>query len=112
MFAVIDGMEMIDAQQLRQSAGVNLVILTVLSHGGVLPWIADNQFRDVRLQEVVQPSGRGSFFKRDVQISAQPVDTLHNHVGFRLDDAFHHDLPHSVHHRDRDAFLKMPRAAF
>src|ERR1700741_1190156 len=105
MFAVIDGMEMIDAQQLRQSASVNLVILIVLSHGSVLPWIADNQFRDVRLQEVVQPSRRGSFFKRNVQIPAQPVDTLQNHVGFRLDDAFHHDLSHSVHHRDRDAFL-------
>jgi hypothetical protein len=42
---------------------------------------------------------------RDVQIPAQPVDTLQNHVGFRLDDAFHHDLSRSVHHRDRDAFL-------
>src|ERR1700740_3202401 len=67
MFAVIDGSEMIDAQQLRQSASVNLVILIVLSHGSVLPWIANNQFRDVRLQEVVQPSSRGSFFKRDIQ---------------------------------------------
>ncbi len=53
MFAAIDGSEMIDAQQLRQSAGVNLVILTVLSHGGVFPWIADNQCRHVRLQKVV-----------------------------------------------------------
>jgi hypothetical protein len=44
---------MIDAQQFRQSAGVNLVILVVLSHGGVLPWIADNQFRHVWFQKVV-----------------------------------------------------------
>src|SRR5216683_1565469 len=89
----------------RQPAGVNLVILIVLSHGGVLPRIADNQFRHVRFQKVVQPGGRGSFLKRDVQIPAQSVDTLQNHTGFRLDDAFHHDLPSRIHHRDRNAFL-------
>ena len=28
-----------------------------------------------------------------------------NHAGFRLDNAFHHDLSRSIHDRDRNAFL-------
>ena len=43
-------------------------------HGGILSRIAHHQFRHVRFQQVIQPGGRGSFFKRDLQISAQPID--------------------------------------
>ena len=105
MFSVIDGAEMIQAQQLGQPPGVDLVTLVAFSHGGILSRIAHHQFRHVRLQQVVQPGGPGSFFKRDLQISAQPIDKLQNHARFGLDHAFHHDLSGTIHHRNRNAFL-------
>jgi predicted xylose isomerase-like sugar epimerase len=57
------------------------------------------------LQEVVQPGSPGAFFKRDVQISVQPVDELQNHAGFCFDDAFHHHLAGGVPHSNRNTFL-------
>src|SRR5215472_9046216 len=63
MFAVIDGVEMIEAQQLGQSPRVDLVVLVAFPHGLVFSRIAHHHFRDVRLQQVVQPGGRSSFFK-------------------------------------------------
>src|SRR5229473_6006278 len=96
---------MVEAQQFGQPASVDLVTLIAFSHGPVFSWIAHHQFRDVWLQQVVQPGGRGAFFKRDVQISAQPVDKLQNHARFRLDDTFHHDLPGIIPDGNRNAFL-------
>jgi hypothetical protein len=61
---------MIEAQQLGQSARVDLVTLIALFHGGILSRIAHHQFRDVWLQQVVQPGCPGPFFKRYVQIPA------------------------------------------
>src|SRR5215471_630782 len=57
------------------------------------------------LQQIVQPSGPGSFFEGDAQISTQPVDELQNSAGFGLDDAFHHYLADRVPHTNRNAFL-------
>src|SRR6266478_1328422 len=96
---------MVEAQQFGQPASVDLVTLIAFSHGPVFSWIAHHQFRDVWLQQVVQPGGRGAFFKRDVQISAQPVDKLQNHARFRLDDTFHHDLPGIIPDGNRNTFL-------
>ena len=104
MFAVIDGVEMIETQQLGQQAGIDLVTLVALLHGRILPRIAHNQSGDVWLQQVVQSGAPGSFFKRDVQISAQPIDKLQNHAGFRLDDTFQDDLAGRICDRDGDAF--------
>src|SRR5262249_10460592 len=42
--------EMIEAQQLGQPAGVNLVVLVAFPHGLVFPRIAHHQLRDVRFQ--------------------------------------------------------------
>jgi hypothetical protein len=66
MFAVIDRSEVIETQQLSQSASIDLVALVAFPHGLVFPWVAHHQFRDVRLQQVVQPGGPSSFLKRDV----------------------------------------------
>src|SRR5712691_3245050 len=63
---------MIQAQQLGQPARVDFVTLVALFHGGILPRIAHHQSGDVWLQQVVQPGGPGSFFKRDVQVSRSP----------------------------------------
>ena len=43
------------------------------SRRGILSRIAHHQFHHQRFQQVVQPGGRGSFFKRDVHVSAQPI---------------------------------------
>jgi len=64
---------MIEAQQLRQSPGVNLVALVALSHGLGFPRIAHHHSRDVWFQKVVEPGRRSPFFKGDVQIPAQPA---------------------------------------
>jgi len=70
MFAVIDRTEMIEAQQLGQSASIYLVALVAFPHGLVFSRIAYHQFRDPRFQQIVQPGRPGSFLKREVQISA------------------------------------------
>jgi hypothetical protein len=49
-------------------------------------WIAHHDFRDVWLEQVVQPGGPGSFFKCDMQVSAQPLDKLQNGHRFRFED--------------------------
>src|SRR6266478_2422748 len=59
----------------------------------------------MRLQQVVQPGGPGSFFKGDLQLSTQPVDKVQNDVRFGLDHAFHHDLSSIVTNRNRNTFL-------
>ena len=96
---------MVEAQQLGQPARVDLVTLVAFPHGGILSRIAHYQFRHLRFQQVVQPGGRGSFFKRDLQVSARPIDKLQNHARFRLDHAFHHPLSRTISHRNRNAFL-------
>src|SRR5215475_3858893 len=58
MFAVIHRSEMIETQQLGQSASVDLVALVALSHGLVFSRIAHHQFRDVRFQQVVNQAAQ------------------------------------------------------
>jgi len=40
-----------------------------------------------------------------MHVSAEPFEKLHDHVRFRLDDTFHHDLAGSIPNRQRNAFL-------
>src|SRR5713101_1147498 len=101
--AVIDRAELVHVQPVGQLACIDLVILVPLP--GVLPRIAHHEFRYVRLQQVIQPGGPGSFFKSDLQLSPQPVDKVQNAVRFGLDHAFHHDLPGIIPDRNRNTFL-------
>jgi hypothetical protein len=96
---------MIQAQKFGQLVGVNLVTLAAVFQQSILSWITHEHFRDVGLQQIVQPGRAGALFKGDLQVSAQPVDKLQNRAGFRFDDGFHHQLPGRIHHRDRNAFL-------
>jgi hypothetical protein len=107
--AVIDRAELVHVQPVSQLAGIDPVILVPLS--AILPRIAYYQFRYMRLQQIVQPGGPSSFFKGDMQLTAQPVDKIQNDVRFRLDHTFHHELPGIIPDRNRNAFLVMPRAA-
>jgi hypothetical protein len=66
--------------------------------------ITHEDFADVWLQQVVQPGRPGSFFERDAQISAQPVDELQDGARLGLDDAFHHHLAEGVPHGYRNTF--------
>ena len=43
---------------------------------GIVSWITHQHFRDVGLQQIVQPGRAGALFKGDMQVSAQPVDEL------------------------------------
>src|SRR6202161_4576956 len=70
---------MIEAQQLGQPASINLVTLVALFHRGILSRIAHHDPGDMGFEQVVQPGGPSSFFKGDVQVSAQPG--THNEDG-------------------------------
>ena len=102
--SVIDRAQLVVVQQFGQLPGVHAVILVAFLQQGIPTRIADHHFPDRGLQEVVQP-GPSSFLKRDVHVSAQPFEKLQNRARFRLDDAFHHDLPSIIPDRDRNAFL-------
>src|SRR5258707_15048814 len=103
VLSVIDRFEMVEAQQLgHQLTGINLVTLAALFQQSILTWITHQHFRDLRLQQVIQPGRPGSFFEGDMQISTQTVDELQNRARFRLDDTFHHGLPSSAYHRNRN----------
>ena len=67
MLPVIDRLELVAAQQLGQLPCVDAVTLVAVFQQGILPRIAHHHLRDVRLEQVVQPGGPGSFFKGDMQ---------------------------------------------
>jgi len=103
--SVIDRAQLVVVQQFGQLPGVNTVILVAFLQQGIPTRIANHHFRDMGLQQVVQPGSPGSFLQRDVHVSAQPLDKLQNHARFRLDDTFHHDLPGIIPDGNRNAFL-------
>jgi len=76
MFSVIDRLDFVHVQKVGQLACIDPVTLTAILQQGNLPRITHHQFRDIRLQQIVQPSSPGAFFKREVHISTQPVDEL------------------------------------
>lgn len=48
---------------------------------------------DVRLEQVIQPSGRSSFFKSHQQTAAQDADELRNRGRFGFEDGLQDHLP-------------------
>jgi hypothetical protein len=50
VLTAIGGVEMIEAQQLGQPEGVDLVTLLAFPQGGILSQIAHHQFRHLRFQ--------------------------------------------------------------
>ena len=100
MLTVIDRLELVAAQQISQLPCVDAVTLVAVVQQGILARIAHHDFRDVRLDQVVQPGGRCSFLKGDVQVPAQPAKKLQNGDRFGLDHTFHDDLAGSIQDRD------------
>src|SRR5437870_2396714 len=66
---------------------------------------AGHHFRDMGLEQVVQPSRPGPFFEGHIQASAQPLHKLKNCCRFRFDNGLHYQLAGGIHHGDRDRFL-------
>ena len=105
MLSVIDRLELVAAQQISQLPCVDAVTLVAVVQQGILARIAHHDFRDVRLDQVVQPGGRRSFLKGDLQVPAQATKKLQNRARFGLDHTFHNDPAGSIPDRDGDAFL-------
>ena len=104
VLSVIHRLDVVHIQLFGQLAGIDPITLTAVSRG-ILSRIAHQHFRDVGLQQVIQPGRPSPFLKCDAQIPAQPVDELQNRARFGLDDTLHHDLANRVPHGDRNAFL-------
>jgi hypothetical protein len=47
----------------------------------------------VRSQQVIQPSGRSSFFESHLQAAAQPTEELQNRGRFRFEEGLQISLP-------------------
>src|SRR5712692_4465382 len=105
LLPVIDRPEKIRPQQLGQLPGIDAVTLAAFFQQSIPAGVAHHDLRDVRLQQVVQPSRPGPFFKGDVQAPAQSLDKLENGAGLGFDDGFHHQLARRIQDRDRDRFL-------
>jgi hypothetical protein len=54
-FAVVHGLEIMQAQSLGKFAGIDLVTLVTLLEERDLAWIADQNLANMRLEQVVQP---------------------------------------------------------
>jgi hypothetical protein len=103
--AVVDRLQLAAAQQLRQIAGVDVVVLAARLHLGTLPWIADHHVVDVRLQNVVQPVGRNPFLQGDEQLAAEAVDEIKNGGSAGLYYRLHDQLATLVANRNDDGCL-------
>jgi len=86
----------------RQLPRIHTVALVARLQQSIFPRIAHRDLADIRLEQVVQPSRLGSFFKGNQQVSAWPSDKLQNRGGLGFQDGFHHHLAGGIHHRHRD----------
>jgi hypothetical protein len=60
---VVHGLEIMEAQPLREFASIDLVTLVALFEERDLAWIADQDLGNMRLEQVVEPGGPGAFFE-------------------------------------------------
>src|SRR5215469_14807488 len=88
MVSVIHRAQLVVLQQFGEFARIHAIILIAFFQQSISPRIANYQFADVGLQQVVQPGGPGSFLEGDVHLSTQPINKLQDHTGFGLDDTF------------------------
>jgi len=96
---VIDGPEKIGAQQLGKLPRINTITFVADFQQRILPRIADQDLRDMGLEQIVQPGGAGAFFEAHMQAAAQTVDKLENGCRFRFEDGLHHQLAGGIQNR-------------
>jgi hypothetical protein len=82
--------------ELVQLAGIDAVVLVPDFQQGILARIAEQHSGDVRLEQIVQPSGPGSFFRGQAQTAAQTANKLKNRLRFRFENGLHHQIPDQV----------------
>ena len=97
MVSVIDRAQLVVLQQFGKFARIDAIILIAFFQiqQSISPRIANYQFGDVGLQQVVQPRGPRSFLEGGVYLSTQPLHKLQDHARFGLNDTFHHLTGHS-----------------
>jgi len=87
--AVIDGLEIIEAQPIGEFAGINLVTLVAMFEQRVLARVAHHQLGHMRLEQIVQPCGPGPLFEGHRQGSTQAAQELENGGRFCFQNGFH-----------------------
>jgi hypothetical protein len=78
--AVIDGPQQVRAQQISQLPGIDSVTFAALFQIVIATWITHHKFRDMRLQQGIQPRSPSTFFKRQIQAPAQSMHELKNRI--------------------------------
>src|SRR5882762_1447093 len=86
MFPVIDRREQSGAQEIRQLAGIDAVVLVAGIEQSFLARIADQDFTDMGLEHIVQPGGAGTFVQGHVQTAAQTMNKLKNRCRLSLEN--------------------------
>src|SRR5262249_34316036 len=62
-FAVVHGLEVMEAQPLGEFASIDLVTLVAMFEQWDLARIADQNLGHMRLEQIVEPGGPGAFFE-------------------------------------------------
>src|SRR5258708_1157735 len=70
-FAVVHGLEVMQAQPLGEFASIDLVTLVALFEQWDLAWIADQNLGNMRLEQIVEPGCPGAFLEGHEQTAAQ-----------------------------------------
>ena len=96
ILSVIDRPDQVRAQQLGQLPRIDAVALAAFFEQGIPARITYHQFRDVRLDQVIQPGGPRTFFQCHVQASAQAFEKIQNGAGLGFDRALHHQLARGI----------------
>jgi len=105
VFTVINRLELVAAQQIRQLPSVDPVVLVPRLEQSISAWITYHNVRDVRLEQVVQPRRAGSFFQGHLHASPKSTDKLQDACCFRLDDGLHDQLAGGIQNHRRDRCL-------
>src|SRR5260370_12811808 len=75
-FAVVSGLEIMQAQPLGEFASIDLVTLVALFEQWDLAWIADQNLGNMRLEQIVKPGCPGAFLEGHEQTAAQSSQEL------------------------------------
>src|SRR5215472_8206821 len=88
-FAMVDRLEIMQAQPLGQFASIDLVTLVALFEQGDFARIADQNLGNMRLEQVVEPGCPSAFLEGHEQAATQSTEELQKSRGFGFQDGFH-----------------------
>src|SRR5215469_6271999 len=105
IFAMVDRLEIMEAQPFGKFASVDLVTLVALFEQRDLAWITDQNVSHMRLEQVVKPGCPGAFLEGHEQAAAQSSEKLQKRGSFGFQDGFHDNFALEIHDRYRDRCL-------